>query len=183
MGLNKPFLSDVPSVLGLNKPFLDYGDAVQYGMENELWLRRHSIWGRWIVNVFLIITQLGFCCVYFVFLSDNVKQVVESSNGTTMSCHNNQTAVTVPSFDSRLYMLCFLPAVILLVFTPNLKYLAPLSLVANLVMCTSLVLIYFFCFTNIPNHINLPKVGHANDYPLFFGTTIFAFEGKRVLVY
>lgn len=30
----------------LNKPFLDYGDAVQYGMENVSWLRRHSIWGR-----------------------------------------------------------------------------------------------------------------------------------------
>uniref|UniRef100_A0A4W5LSK6 Uncharacterized protein n=1 Tax=Hucho hucho TaxID=62062 RepID=A0A4W5LSK6_9TELE len=64
-----------------------------------------------------------------------------------MNCHRNQTAVTVPSFDSRLYMLCFLPAVILLVFTPNLRYLAPLSLAANLAMCTSLVLIYFFCFT------------------------------------
>ncbi|KAM9413618.1 proton-coupled amino acid transporter 1-like isoform 1-T2 [Salvelinus alpinus] len=166
----------------LNKPFLDYGDAVQYGMENVSWLRRHSIWGRRIVNVFLIITQLGFCCVYFVFLSDNVKQVVEASNGTTMNCHRNQTAVTVPSFDSRLYMLCFLPAIILLVFTPNLKYLAPLSLAANLAMCASLVLIYFFCFTNIPNHINLPKVGHAKDYPLFFGTAIFAFEGIGVVL-
>ncbi|XP_042159367.1 proton-coupled amino acid transporter 1 [Oncorhynchus tshawytscha] len=166
----------------LNKPFLDYGDAVQYGMENVSWLRRHSIWGRRIVNVFLIITQLGFCCVYFVFLSDNIKQVVEASNGTTMNCHSNQTAVTVPSFDSRLYMLCFLPAVILLVFTRNLKYLAPLSLVANLAMCTSLVLIYFFCFTNIPNRISLPKVGHAKDYPLFFGTAIFAFEGIGVVL-
>uniref|UniRef100_A0AAZ3QZC8 Amino acid transporter transmembrane domain-containing protein n=1 Tax=Oncorhynchus tshawytscha TaxID=74940 RepID=A0AAZ3QZC8_ONCTS len=163
-------------------PFLDYGDAVQYGMENVSWLRRHSIWGRRIVNVFLIITQLGFCCVYFVFLSDNIKQVVEASNGTTMNCHSNQTAVTVPSFDSRLYMLCFLPAVILLVFTRNLKYLAPLSLVANLAMCTSLVLIYFFCFTNIPNRISLPKVGHAKDYPLFFGTAIFAFEGIGVVL-
>lgn len=77
-------------------------------------------------------------------------QVVEAANATTFSCqinHTNQTQVLVPSFDSRLYMLCFLPAVILLVFTPNLKYLAPLSLVANLVMTASLVLIYFYSIT------------------------------------
>uniref|UniRef100_A0A671UN89 Solute carrier family 36 member 1 n=1 Tax=Sparus aurata TaxID=8175 RepID=A0A671UN89_SPAAU len=137
----------------LSRPSLTYGEAVQYGMENVSWLRRHSQWGKQTVNLFLIITQLGFCCVYFVFLSDNIKQVVEAANATTFSCqmnHTNQTQVLVPSFDSRLYMLCFLPAVILLVFTPNLKYLAPLSLVANLVMTASLVLIYFYSITVLP---------------------------------
>uniref|UniRef100_A0A3P8RWT9 Solute carrier family 36 member 1 n=1 Tax=Amphiprion percula TaxID=161767 RepID=A0A3P8RWT9_AMPPE len=167
------------------KPSLSYGEAMQYGMENVSWLRRHSHWGKRTVDLFLIITQLGFCCVYFVFLSDNVKQVVEAANATTFSCqinNTNQTQILVPSFDSRLYMLCFLPAVILLVFTPNLKYLAPLSLVANLVMTASLILIYFYSLTNIPHPINLPKVGRAKDYPLFFGTAIFAFEGIGVVL-
>ncbi|KAM7000474.1 proton-coupled amino acid transporter 1 isoform 1-T2 [Tautogolabrus adspersus] len=169
----------------VNRPFLTYGEAVQYGMENVSWLRRQSQWGKQIVNLFLIITQLGFCCVYFVFLSDNIKQVVEAANATTFSCHmnlTNQTQVLVPSFDSRLYMLCFLPPFILLVFTPNLKYLAPLSLMANLVMTASLILIYFYSLTNIPYPIDLPKVGRAKDYPLFFGTAIFAFEGIGVVL-
>ncbi|XP_029367765.1 proton-coupled amino acid transporter 1 isoform X1 [Echeneis naucrates] len=169
----------------VNRPSLTYGEAVQYGMENVPWLRRHSQWGKRTVNLFLIITQLGFCCVYFVFLSDNVKQVVEAANATTFSCqvnHTNQTQILVKSFDSRLYMLCFLPAIILLVFTPNLKYLAPLSLVANLVMTASLILIYFYSLTNISYPISLPKVGRAKDYPLFFGTAIFAFEGIGVVL-
>ncbi|XP_056141097.1 proton-coupled amino acid transporter 1 [Lampris incognitus] len=169
----------------LNKPFLSYGEVVQYGMDNVSWLRRHSRWGKQIVNMFLIITQLGFCCAYFVFLSDNVKQVVEAANTTTISCqvnHTNQTQVLTTTFDSRLYMLCFLPVIILLVFTPNLKYLAPLSLVANLVMTVSLVLIYIYSLTNITDPSYLPRVGRAKDYPLFFGMAIFAFEGIGVVL-
>ncbi|XP_061541678.1 proton-coupled amino acid transporter 1 isoform X2 [Phycodurus eques] len=169
----------------MNRQSLTYGEAVQYGMENVSWLRRHSQWGKRTVNLFLIITQLGFCCVYFVFLSDNVKQVVEAANATTFNCQvngSNQTQVLVPSFDSRLYMLCFLPAFILLVFTPNLKYLAPLSLIANLVMAASLVLIYFYSIMHIKYPIDLPVVGRVKDYPLFFGTAIFAFEGIGVVL-
>ncbi|KAI5607992.1 proton-coupled amino acid transporter 1, partial [Silurus asotus] len=166
----------------LGKPFLSYGDAVEYGMENVSCLRRHSIWGRRVVNVFLIITQLGFCCVYFVFLSDNVKQVIEAANGTTMNCNTNETAVTVPSFDSRIYMVFFLPFIIALVFTRSLKFLAPFSLIANMVMCASLVFIYIYCVMHIPHPVNLPLFGKVGDYPLFFGTAIFAFEGIGVVL-
>ncbi|KAI4787124.1 hypothetical protein KUCAC02_036670, partial [Chaenocephalus aceratus] len=160
----------------VNRASLTYGEAMQYGMENVSWLRRHSQWGKVTVNVFLIITQLGFCCVYFV---------VEAANTTSFNCHmnyTNQTQVLVPSFDSRLYMLCFLPAIVLLVFVPDLKYLAPLSLVANILMTASLILIYFYSLTNIQYPIDLPKVGRLKDYPLFFGTAVFAFEGIGVVL-
>lgn len=38
-------------------------------------LRRFASTARRVLNTFLTLTQLGFCCVYVVFIAANVKQV------------------------------------------------------------------------------------------------------------
>uniref|UniRef100_A0A8D0GI15 Solute carrier family 36 member 1 n=1 Tax=Sphenodon punctatus TaxID=8508 RepID=A0A8D0GI15_SPHPU len=167
----------------LQKPFVDYGDAVMYGLEASPseWLRTHSIWGRYIVGFFLILTKLGFCCVYFVFLADNLKQVISAANGTTNNCRSNETAVLTPTMDSRLYILSLLPFLVLLVFIQNLKFLSIFSMLANLAMLGSLIMIYQYIVRGIPESGNLPFVAPWKTYPLFFGTAIFAFEGIGVV--
>ncbi|XP_007473970.1 proton-coupled amino acid transporter 1 [Monodelphis domestica] len=168
----------------LHKPFLDYGDTVMYGLEASpsSWLRTHSLWGRRIVSFFLVVTQLGFCSVYFVFMADNFKQVVEAANGTTNNCHNNETVLPIPTMDSRLYMLTFLPFVVLLVFIRNLKALTLISVLANITMLASLIMIYQHIVQGIPDPRNLPLAANWKTYPLFFGTAIFAFEGIGVVL-
>lgn len=49
--------------------------CVQYGPIKRL--QRHAGAAKIVVNVFLMITQLGFCCVYFVFMAQNIRQVSE----------------------------------------------------------------------------------------------------------
>nr|XP_030690026.1 proton-coupled amino acid transporter 2 isoform X2 [Globicephala melas] len=168
----------------LNKPFMDYGDTVMHGLEASpsTWLRNHAHWGRRIVSFFLIVTQMGFCCVYIVFLADNLKQVVEAVNSTTNNCHYNRTVILTPTMDSRLYMLAFLPFLVLLVFVRNLRALSIFSLLANITMLVSLIIITQSIIQGIPDPSRLPLVANWKTYSLFFGTAVFSFESIGVAV-
>ncbi|XP_007941829.1 proton-coupled amino acid transporter 2 [Orycteropus afer afer] len=168
----------------LNKPFMDYSETVMHGLESSpsSWLRKHAHWGRHAVIFFLTITQLGFCCVYIVFLADNLKQVVEAVNGTTNNCHHNETVTLTPTMDSRLYMLSFLPFLVLLAFVRNLRVLTIFSMLANISMLVSLVIITQYIAQGIPDPSRLPLVASWKTYPLFFGTAIFSFESIGVVL-
>nr|KAF6448824.1 solute carrier family 36 member 2 [Rousettus aegyptiacus] len=168
----------------LNRPFMDYGDTVMHGLEASpsAWLRKHAQWGRYMVSFFLILTQLGFCCVYIVFLADNVKQVVEAINVTTNNCHYNETANLTPTLDSRLYMLAFLPVLVLLALIRNLRVLSIFSMLANLSMLLSLVIIAQYSVQDIPDPSRLPLIASWKTYSLFFGTAIFSFESIGVVL-
>jgi len=57
-------------------PALDFSEvcetAFQTGPPN---LQKYSRAVRILINVFLCITQLGFCCVYFLFVAANLVEV------------------------------------------------------------------------------------------------------------
>lgn len=60
-------------------PYMEYSTVMAESVKRGpiISLRRRSQLAGTLVNIFLWITQLGFCCVYFVFMAVNVRQVSE----------------------------------------------------------------------------------------------------------
>lgn len=86
-----------------------------------------------------------------------------------------------PSFDIRYYMLIFLLPLILINWVRNLKYLAPLSTLANIVTLISFAIIFYYMFSEVPDIHDRVAVAPFKSMPLFFGTVLFAMEAIGVV--
>ncbi|XP_040354009.1 proton-coupled amino acid transporter 3 isoform X3 [Herpailurus yagouaroundi] len=166
------------------KTFVNYGEAMMYSLETcpNAWLRTHSAWGRYTVSFLLITTQLGFCSVYFMFMADNLQQMVEEAHMTSNNCQPRKFLVLAPILDIRFYMLTILPFLMLLVFIQNLKLLSVFSSLANITTLGSMALIFEYIVQEIPDPSNLPLMASWKTFLLFFGTAIFTFEGVGMVL-
>ncbi|XP_018325187.1 proton-coupled amino acid transporter-like protein pathetic isoform X2 [Agrilus planipennis] len=131
-------------------------------------LHQWSRFAKAMINLFLVIDLLGCCCVYIVFVSENLKQVVDFYTGSHM--------------DLRLYMVALLPFLILLNLVRNLKYLAPFSMLANILVGCGIGITFYYIFADLPPVSSRNIVVSAHQWPMFFGTAIFALEGIGVVM-
>uniref|UniRef100_A0A182JDX4 Amino acid transporter transmembrane domain-containing protein n=1 Tax=Anopheles atroparvus TaxID=41427 RepID=A0A182JDX4_ANOAO len=131
-------------------------------------LRRWSRTLHAAVNFFICVTQLGLCCVYFVFISSNMKQIYDYY-GVVFDVHLHMLIILLPTM---------LPALI-----TNLKYLAWFMTVGNTCMVLGIGITYYYAVQDLPPLVgSRPLVGSWHTLPLFFGTAIFAFEGIALVL-
>lgn len=150
-------------------PSMTYNGTTETALkEGPRFFRSIAPYSAHIVNVFLLTYQMGTCCVYFVFISENVKKVAESY---------------LPGYSIQMYMLAFLIPIMLLNSIKNLKRLAPVSSIANVITVISYGIIAYYLFENNPTLENRNAFGpNIGNYPLFFGTVLFALEAIGVML-
>ncbi|XP_064098734.1 uncharacterized protein LOC135209930 [Macrobrachium nipponense] len=137
--------------------------AFEYGPEG---CRKYANAVGYIITAFLIITQLGFCCVYFVFISQNLKQALDHiiPSGTGISQLEFMAILIVP--------------MLLVCYVPHLKYLAPISLIAAVIQTTGLAITFYYMVKDLPEvEEAVPAFNSWATLPLYFGSAIYAFEG------
>ncbi|XP_003694667.1 proton-coupled amino acid transporter-like protein pathetic [Apis florea] len=131
-------------------------------------IRPFANFSRIFVNAALCSTYIGGACVYVVFVSTSIKQVVDFHTG-----------MDIPM---RLYILTLIPAVLLLGQVRNLKFMVPFSIVANLSMITGFAVTLYYIFNDIkiPSHVK--PIASIEQLPSFFATVLFAIEGIGVVM-
>merc|ERR1739844_352283 len=64
----------------------------------------------------------------------------------------------------------------------NLKYLSPISMLANILQMAGLGLVFFYLLQELPATWERKAYANWSQYPLYFGTAIYAFEGIGVVL-
>merc|ERR1719411_1173120 len=147
---------------------MTYADVAEYSFSTSgPNARRLSKLARMIVNIFLCITQLGFCCVYFVFVAQNLQLVISHHFGN-VTMHEMMAITLIP-----MLLLCSIR---------NLKYLSPISMLANILQMVGLGLVFFYLLQDLPATWERKAYANWSQYPLYFGTAIYAFEGIGVVL-
>nr|CAD2163554.1 unnamed protein product [Meloidogyne enterolobii] len=60
---------------------MDYGNVMRNAIEcGPPWINQRGYFFKQLVNSTMFIAQLGFCCVYFVFMADNLKQFFDETS-------------------------------------------------------------------------------------------------------
>ncbi|KAM3187631.1 hypothetical protein ACTXT7_001905 [Hymenolepis weldensis] len=152
---------------GLDRTKIDYSEAIfniiKYGPQS---LQRFKGKAKHTINAFLILTQIGFCCIYVLFVSQNIKYFIE---------------VIWPTFNANLYLIGFLVALplVLLNMKVSLRANAVPSALALMSMVIGLGLIFIYLFTTgLKDMSSLPAVNNSFEQVLSaLGIFIFTFEG------
>lgn len=146
----------------------DYAHTVELCFANgHPRVQRYSGMMRKAVDIFIILTQLGFCCIYFVFISSNLKQVVDGY-GFVIS--------------TQMYMVIILIPIILTCLIRNLKYLVPFSTIATFCMATGIIMTAYYACQDLPSISERKNFSTLQQLPIYFGTAIFCFEGIALVL-
>ncbi|XP_059059827.1 proton-coupled amino acid transporter-like protein CG1139 [Achroia grisella] len=117
---------------------------------------------KFLVNGFLCITQLGFCCVYIVFIANNLKLICDQYGF---------------NIDLSIHMILVVVPVLLACMVRNLKYLTPFSTIANIMMAVGVSMVVYEAAQDLPPVSTRVYMATWQQLPLYFGTAIYAFEG------
>jgi len=150
--------------------FLDYADTAEAAFMEAggVWASK-AVFMRRLVNTFLCMSQIGSNAVYILFVAQNIMPIVETH--------------FAPNWNYRIYILILLIPVILICSIRNLRYLSPCSVLANILEFVGLAVIFYYIFSSpIPSSHSVPWFTSGHQFPIFFGTAIFAFEGISVVL-
>ena len=120
--------------------------------------------GRFVIDGSLICAQVGFCCGYLIFITENLSNYFTSVNKTS-------------------WLVFLLPPLFFLTLIPDLRKLAIFSLMAQVSNLMAFAVVYWFDF----EHLHLASAANRKEislkgFPFFFCAAVYCFEGAGMVI-
>lgn len=147
---------------------MEYADLAKGSFKaGPEWMKRWSGLMCRLVDAILIISQVGICCVYLVFIVDNLKTIMSS-----YKIEVNQNYI----------FLAILPVALLLSYIRTLKRLSIASACANVLQVVGISIVLQYLARDIPSEPDIVLFKPISEVALGFGSAMFAFEGISVVL-
>ncbi|KAF9173663.1 neutral amino acid transporter [Mortierella sp. AD011] len=128
---------------------------------------------RFAVLLSVALSQIGFCCAYLIFVSQNIDAVVQTF-----------TKCTFHGIEQKFYILIILVVLIPLVLIRRMSILSLPSMLANLFIIFGIVYLWYYSIHSLAVNGPGPDIAlfNRNDFALFIGTAVFSFEGIGLVI-
>ncbi|POM65773.1 Amino Acid/Auxin Permease (AAAP) Family [Phytophthora palmivora] len=121
--------------------------------------------GKLLIDVFLVGTQLGICCVYFTFVATNIHVVLPEG---------------LQDVNERQLIFAIFPILLMLSWVRTLRRITPFSGLANFAVLSGIAIVFYYS-VDYWKHPRLPRettvLADWSQIPEFYGTAVYSFEG------
>ncbi|XP_065831286.1 uncharacterized protein [Oscarella lobularis] len=133
---------------------IEYGDIGYYAIGS---------FGRYLVEVSIIVSQVGFSCAYLIFITENINNVL-------------------PNLSKGAILIGLLLPLFFLSLLRHLQSLGTFSLFADFANIFAYGIVYYFDLSQT-HHIKLhPRAWSLEGFPFFLGIAIYCYEGAGMIL-
>ncbi|KAJ2649384.1 hypothetical protein IWW40_003231 [Coemansia sp. RSA 1250] len=141
------------------------------GSYSDIGRRLYGRWMQYAVTSSIVLAQIGGCCAYTIFVAQNWRNVFDTLSGCRVQLSTG--------FWVLVQILAFVP----LALIRQIRYFAPVALLANVLIIGSLGYLLGFDVWSISTHGPAPFVNYnPARFPLLVGTAVYSFEGVTLVI-
>ncbi|KAJ1999823.1 hypothetical protein H4R26_004903, partial [Coemansia thaxteri] len=141
------------------------------GSYSDIGLRLYGRWMQFAVTSSIVLAQIGGCCAYTIFVAQNWRNVFNTLSACKLQ------------LSTEFWVLVQLSVFIPLAFIRQIRYFAPVALVANVLIIASLGYLLGFDIWSIASAGPAPFVNYnPARFPLLVGTAVYSFEGVTLVI-
>lgn len=165
-------------------------------------------WGAFTVDAAIVISQIGFCCAYVIFLSQNISHYLagcyeeddalmepdeeEEITDQVIQMYKNITTdqqqtlqqgceIVAKSYQSSIVLVLLLP-LLLLCQVRHLNRLAIFSLLADFANVFAYLIVFWFDFEHVSKVTIHPKEMDFAGLPFFMSVSMYCYEGAGMIL-